>query len=215
LVGDIGIIDEQTGEPIILDGVFGSNFLDMSFTLEFDMADSPYSHIVIDTVRGVLGFDLKDIFTPPANCGDPNHPYPAGDINQDCSVNQADAAILAEFWLASGCDPNYACHQADLNGDKNINLLDLARLQPNWQNSTWPPQCGDPGYPWVTGDLNRDCRVEQTDVLQMLDEWLSDDCDLLNWNCAGGDLNKNGTVNLEDFAILTGQWLTCTHPDGC
>lgn len=215
LVGDIGIIDEQTGEPIILDGVFGSNFLDMSFTLEFDMADSPYSHIVIDTVRGTLGFALKDFLPLPAHCGDPNHPYPPGDINRDCSVNQADAAILAEFWLASGCDPNYACHQADLNGDGYVNLLDLARLQPNWQKSTWPPQCGDPGYPWLPGDLNRDCRIEQTDVLQMLDEWLADDCDLLNWNCAGCDLNKDGTVNLEDFAILTGRWLTCTHPNGC
>lgn len=215
LVGDIGIIDEQTGEPIILDGVFGSNFLDMSLTLEFDIVDSPYSHIVIDTVRGVLGFDLKDIFTPPAHCGDPNHPYPPGDINRDCSVNQADAAILAEFWLASGCDPNYACHQADLNGDENVNLLDLVLLQQNWQQSSWPPQCGDPGYPWLPGDLNRDCRIEQTDVLSMLDEWLSNDCDLLNWNCAGCDLNKDGTVNLVDFAILTQEWLTCTHPAGC
>jgi len=30
--------------------------------------------------------------------GDPNHPYPAGDLNHDCRVDFLDLAILAEHW---------------------------------------------------------------------------------------------------------------------
>jgi hypothetical protein len=32
-------------------------------------------------------------------CGDPNHPYPVGDLNQDCRVDLLDLAILASHWL--------------------------------------------------------------------------------------------------------------------
>jgi len=32
-------------------------------------------------------------------CGDINHPYPIGDLNQDCIVNILDIALVAEHWL--------------------------------------------------------------------------------------------------------------------
>lgn len=32
-------------------------------------------------------------------CGDPEHPYPVGDLNGDCRVNILDLAILASHWL--------------------------------------------------------------------------------------------------------------------
>jgi parallel beta-helix repeat protein len=32
-------------------------------------------------------------------CGDPDHPYPVGDITLDCEVNLEDLALLAEHWL--------------------------------------------------------------------------------------------------------------------
>jgi hypothetical protein len=34
-------------------------------------------------------------------CGDPNHPYPPGDLNRDCSVDLLDFAIIASYWLES------------------------------------------------------------------------------------------------------------------
>jgi len=34
-----------------------------------------------------------------AYCGDPEHPYPPMDFNQDCVVNVADLAMFAEHWL--------------------------------------------------------------------------------------------------------------------
>jgi len=32
-------------------------------------------------------------------CGDPNHPYPPGDLNRDCCVDLQDFAIIALHWL--------------------------------------------------------------------------------------------------------------------
>ena len=32
-------------------------------------------------------------------CGDKDHPYPAGDLNQDCRVDYADLALLCCDWL--------------------------------------------------------------------------------------------------------------------
>ncbi len=32
-------------------------------------------------------------------CGDPNHPYPVGDLNHDCRVDMLDLAILISHWL--------------------------------------------------------------------------------------------------------------------
>lgn len=39
-------------------------------------------------------------------CGDPNHPYPIGDLNHDCRVNLLDLAILASHWLEDNTPVN-------------------------------------------------------------------------------------------------------------
>jgi hypothetical protein len=52
-------------------------------------------------------------------CGDYKHPYPAGDLNEDCRVNFFDFAILAQDWLA----------ESDWD--------DLATLADNWLVCTW------------------------------------------------------------------------------
>jgi len=41
-----------------------------------------------------------------AFCGDPNHPYPVGDLNQDCRVDLLDLAILASHWLEDNTPVN-------------------------------------------------------------------------------------------------------------
>lgn len=48
-----------------------------------------------------------DITATVAICGDPDHPYPIGDLNQDCRVDMPDFAIFAAHWLectALECD---------------------------------------------------------------------------------------------------------------
>ncbi len=39
-------------------------------------------------------------------CGDPNHPYPVGDLNQDCRVDLLDLAILASHWMEDNTPVN-------------------------------------------------------------------------------------------------------------
>jgi hypothetical protein len=134
-VSDIEIIDEDTGEFIILDGIFGSNFLCASATLDFDLAATPFDRIVLDTRKGLLGFDVNDQYPLPqpyqSYCGDSNHPWPNGDINRDCSVDFEDIQILAEEWLDE-CNPlNWNCRQADYNLDSLANFTDYAGLLNN------------------------------------------------------------------------------------
>lgn len=138
---DIGTIDERTGEPIILDGIFGANFLGYSYDMDLNIVMGPYDNIVFDTQRAILGFDVNDIYPVP---------------------------------------------------------------------ETLPNQCGDAEHPWLESDINRDCRTDTNDLRMLSYEWLTNNCDWLNWNCAGCDLNRDSKVNLKDMAPLTGNWLNRT-----
>lgn len=79
-----------------------------------DLAPDDYEALRIDPQTGrrwiqyvkIECIDPDSINTPDIDavsdvsaCGDYKHPYPAGDINQDCSVNLADFAILSSNWL--------------------------------------------------------------------------------------------------------------------
>jgi hypothetical protein len=46
---------------------------------------------------GIVGETIIGYALP--QCGDPNHPYPTGDLNEDCRVDLFDLAILALQWL--------------------------------------------------------------------------------------------------------------------
>lgn len=138
---DIGTIDERTGEPIILDGIFGTNFLGYSYNMDLEIVLGPYDSIVFDTQRAIIGFDVNDIYPLPDN----------------------------------------------------------------------PPDvCGDVNHPWPEGDINRDCRTDIKDIDILSDEWLTNNCGWLNWNCSGSDLKRDGNVNFQDIAVLTRNWLDCT-----
>jgi hypothetical protein len=51
------------------------------------LSSSASNYTVIDAVADV------------SSCGDYKHPYPVGDINQDCRVNLADFALMCRHWL--------------------------------------------------------------------------------------------------------------------
>jgi len=143
-VVDIRTTDERTGQEIILDGVFGNNLVE--YTIDPNdplsgLVDGAYDNLVLDTRQGILGFDLKSIYTAPP---------------------------------------------------------------------TQPGACGQEQHPWIEGDINRDCVTDLNDIFAFTDEWLSNDCDWLNWYCAGCDVDKNGTVDLVDLGYLCQNWLTAT-----
>ncbi len=76
-------------------------------------------------------------------CGDAEHPYPIGDLSQDCYVDTLDIEIFAEHWLASDCAEPDWCNGADLDFESNVNLKDFAVLAEYWLDCTDPEQpCG-------------------------------------------------------------------------
>jgi len=139
---DIGTIDERTGEPIILDGIFGANFLGYSYNMDLEIVLGPYNNIVFDTQRAILGFDVNDIYsvpdTLPNQCGDTEHPWLESDINRDCRTDTNDLRMLSHEWIANNCDwLNWNCAGCDLNRDSTVNFKDMALLAKNWLNHTW------------------------------------------------------------------------------
>ncbi len=208
-VHDIGIIDEDTGEFIVLDGVFGSNFLCASAKLlggwPIELAEGPFEQIVIDTQNGLLGFDVNDIYPLP-RCGDAYHPHPTADLTDDCRVNYQDLFVLVENWLREDCNStNDYCDYADIIRNQKVDFADYSALTQQWLNSPFLPVCGDIDHPWPAGDFNRDCEIDLRDLKILADEWLND-CNWLNWNCRGTDLDTNKTTNLRDYADLANTW---------
>lgn len=89
----------------------------------FDLKDLPeYDELLIDPETGLrwiqyirleggqgiyaIGGEV-DAMADVAVCGDPTHPYPAGDITRDCRVDLSDLAVLSATWLECTykCDP--------------------------------------------------------------------------------------------------------------
>jgi|GEM_PF-561223 len=75
------------------------------------------------------------------------------------------------------------------------------------QTADAAPACGDPDWPYPTGDLDGDCRVTSLDLGLFAGAWLGDDCDDSK-GCGGGDLDANGRVDWRDFCLLADHWLT-------
>lgn len=68
-VHDIKYFDEDNGKHVVIDGIFGSNFLCASAKMEgllpSDVSQTVFDNIVLDMRKGILGFDVKDGYTPP------------------------------------------------------------------------------------------------------------------------------------------------------
>jgi hypothetical protein len=79
--------------------------------------------------------------------GPPPPPIP-GDTDNNGIVNEADAAVLAAKWGASGEQVNGAA-DGDFNGDDIVNVLDAAILAANWGNHN--PTEGSTAVPEPTG----------------------------------------------------------------
>lgn len=197
-VHDIGILDEDTGDFTILDGIFGDNFICASFNMAtFDIVATPFDHVIFDTVNALLGFTVNPQFPLP-NC------YKT-DINNDCIVNGEDLFFLTQNFLATDCNSsNDFCNGSDFDKSSNVDMTDYAILAGDWQIQQCQSRCGDNDNPWPQADLTRDCTVDLNDLAIMAEEWLND-CDWLNWNCRGSDFNLDNTTNFTDFATFGSQ----------
>ncbi|HUV41829.1 MAG TPA: dockerin type I domain-containing protein [Sedimentisphaerales bacterium] len=206
-VANIEIIDEFTGAPIILDGIFGSNFLCASAKLLdgwlIDLAATAFEKITIDTRRALLGFDVNDIYPLPA-CHDSIRPY--ADLTGDCKVGSADLYILTENWLRNDCgSSNDFCSRADIDKNGSVNFADYTLLAKQWRLLAYYPVCGIPGRLWPQGDLNHDCAFDMRDLQILAQEWLNT-CSALNYNCRAADTNSDNTFDFSDWADFAALW---------
>lgn len=73
-----------------------------------------------------------------SSCGDYRHPYPQGDVNKDCSVDEIDVMVIAGTWLVNGdCGQGGTAPAGDADGNCRVDLGDFELLVANWLVSTW------------------------------------------------------------------------------
>ncbi len=108
---------------------------------------------------GGTGFDLADVglawiqyvkftageyLTPEIDavadvsaCGDYKHPYPEGDIDQDCIVDIYDILLLAENWLRICEGEETVAGVGDIYQDCRVDILDFAKVAAGWLDCSW------------------------------------------------------------------------------
>jgi Dockerin type I domain len=65
----------------------------------------------------------------------------------------------------------------------------------------------------LAGDLVVDGKVDLPDLVALIDYWLSDNSSQENDFCERADMNRDGWVDVFDFALLTSNWLTPAEGD--
>ncbi|MCF7954259.1 MAG: serine protease, partial [Phycisphaerae bacterium] len=70
-----------------------------------------------------------------------------------------------------------------------------------------------PGEIWVfstklAGDFDHDCDVDLEDFSELAQKWMLETCDITNNYCQGTDIDKLGSVSMEDLVIFVENWLS-------
>ena len=196
-VHDIGVYDFDNKEYIILDGIFGSNFLCATLDsnimdLNFELAATAYDRVVIDMNQGRLGFEVNGAYPVPIN----------PDIAVSDKIDSVDLRMLGINWLRDDCNEgNYYCIRSDINEDGSVNGVDYSILAKWWGEDGLAAVCGGRFDPWPIGDFTRDCRVDILDMAVLAQQWLSR-CSWYDWNCAGTDINRDQAVNFRDMSEI-------------
>ncbi len=198
-VHDIGVLDEDTGDFVILDGVFGDNFICASMNMEtWEISSTPFDNLVIDTQNALLGFDVNSVYPLPA-CR-------FTDLNNDCRVDTMDLSLFARHWQRTDCSgASGFCSGADIDSDGSVDFSDFVLFTGDWLKNECQYPCGSENNPRPCADLSHDCFVDIYDLAIFAEEWLNL-CDWLNFNCRDADLARDGTVNFKDFTIFSNNW---------
>jgi len=107
----------------------------------FDLAD-----VGVDWIQYVkfTGDDYKppevDAVADVLACGDYKHPFPDGDINQDCRINIEDISLLAQNWLRECQGDETYLEVGDVHEDCSIDMLDFAVVASTWLDCSWECQ---------------------------------------------------------------------------
>ena len=125
--------------------------------------------------------------------------YLPEDLNHDCYVDMKDLEMLVGQWLVE--DPNY---EYDLFEDGIVNFYDFAFFAEYWTTNSDSNNWGDENCYEVelpAGDIDDSGQVDLRDVSIFTSYWLAPvDCD------TRADINGDGVVNFQDFAVLAEEW---------
>jgi hypothetical protein len=78
-----------------------------------------------------------DGFADVAGCGDYQHPYPVGDIDENCRVDYEDLGLIGQYWLSEIIEASDPAAAADIHEDDMIDFRDMAVLAGNWRGCNW------------------------------------------------------------------------------
>jgi len=70
-------------------------------------------------------------------CGDYKHPFPVGDLSEDCKVDYCDIKLLQSYWMNEITDGNGPAKSADIFEDDVVDTLDFSLLAESWGKRTW------------------------------------------------------------------------------
>jgi hypothetical protein len=110
-----------------------------------------------------------------------------GDLTEDSLVDNDDSNIVLSC-MTSTCSPQ-DFQRADINNDGLVDSTDLQILLSNW----------DPNGP---ADVNNDLKINNADISVLFKNWGR----TTNIGKADGDLNLDGVVDVDDYAIMTVWW---------
>ncbi len=166
----------RTSDPNSATSEFYINLVDNTFLDRNNAADG-VGYCVFGNV--ISGMNVVDniALTPVINItGFTNFPYPTLVIINDAKL------ITPGYWLNS-----------DINNDGIANFRDYAYLAANWKKAD--------SNLW--GDLNQNNVVNANDLLLFSNGWLK----TTSWyKPVAEDINNDGIVNFDDFAILSAHW---------
>ncbi len=118
--------------------------------------------------------------------------YRPGDFNHDCIVNIFDLKTIAENWLTGGLD---------LNNDNILDFDDYAVFAKDWMHGCYQAPIGPTFIDPPAADFNNDLSIDYYDIFIFAGDWLAGGV-----TCIRADLNEDGLVNFDDFALFAEAW---------
>jgi hypothetical protein len=174
------------------------------------------------TIGGLVGYNDSCTLTACYATGTVSGSNTVGGL-----VGNNGGTLIACFWntLTSGTSVGVGYGTSTgVTGKSTVNMKKLSTFTSppaswdftnettNGTNDYWRMCTDDVDYPrlnWQStdGDLACPNGVNIQDLDTFILQWLMGNCTSANNFCGGADINKTGTVNLVDFAILAENWL--------
>jgi len=126
-----------------------------------------------------------------------------GDINDDGRVDVEDLEVFYTCWLNFNCQEPDWCSGSDLDQNGMVNMFDYTKLAQEWMEMLI-----------VAGDMDGDRKITFQDLREMSLFWLNEGCRYPDF-CGGGDVDKDGKVDLFDFSMLAENWMVLSGDFNC